>query len=156
MSAGTPPDLNRVADMSTKNVSPADAWRLSALATTVSGALRRRFGPKKFYSPDEVEAACNECNVPSESREYAAAMFVEPERAQGFLQKLGSSKTAGELRKFMAQQIFFYSAPEASFDEGTIDFHQSGDVSGATSAYYDSGWDAGGFDGGGGGGDGGD
>lgn len=138
--------------MSNPKLSPAEAWRLSALANTVGGVLRQRFGTQKFYSADQVQAACDECHVPAPSLQYAVAMFVEPEQSVGFLQKLGSSKTGLELRKFMAQQIFFYNLPDASFDAGKVDFHESGDAGGATSGNFtDSGHDFSGFDGGGGG-----
>jgi hypothetical protein len=116
--------------MSNPKVSPAEAWRLSALAATVSRTLRQRYGTKRFYATDEVEAVCIECRVPHDSRQYAAAMFVDPEQSQGFLQRLGSSKTTSELRKFMAQQIFFYYAPGTSFDADSVDFHQAGDAGG--------------------------
>lgn len=144
--------------MNDQKVSPSEAWRLSALATTVSAYLRNTYGVRKFYGADEVEDACNECRVPFDSRQYAVAMFVEPEQSTGFLQRLGSSKTANELRKFMAQQVFFYYLPNTSFDSNSLDFHQAGEVGGATTGNFDNaGLDSGG-DGGcdGGGGDGGD
>jgi len=97
--------------VSTPKEPTADTFRIQALAKTVSGVLRQRFGTKQFYTADEVEAACDQSHVPASVREYAVAMFVEPEQTQAFLQKLGSSKTAIELRKFPAAQIFFYYCP---------------------------------------------
>jgi hypothetical protein len=129
------------------------------LAATLSGCLSRRFGSKKFYTAEEVETVCNECNVPADTREYAVAMFVEPEQSQGFLQKLGSSRTAIELRKILAQQIFFYYVPGTSFDDAGLDFHAASDAVGAGGGNFNSsdfggggGYDGGGSDGGGGGG----
>ena len=140
--------------MSDQKVSPGEAWRLSALATTVSGFLRRTYGVRKFYTDEEVEHACNKCSVPFNSRQYAVAMFVEPERIRGFLQRLGSSKTAMELRKFMAQQVFFYYLPDASFDSPCLDLHEAGEAGGATSGNFDAaGSDFGGDGGGDSGGD---
>jgi len=136
--------------MSNPSVSPAEAWRLSALATSVSRTLRQRYGTKKFYTANEVEAVCNECRVPHDSRQYAVAMFVEPEQSQGFLQRLGSCKTTAELRKFMAQQIFFYYVPGTSFDADGVDFHQAGDAGGATPGTFDGSSAESGGDGGGG------
>jgi hypothetical protein len=142
--------------MSNPSVSPAEAWRLSALATTVSRELRQRHGTQKFYAADEVEAVCNACKVPHDSRQYAVAMFVAPEQAQGFLQRLGSSKTTAELRKFMAQAVFFYYLPGTSYDSDSVVFHEAGEAGGATSGTFvgsaDSGSDGGGDGGGGDGG----
>ena len=140
--------------MSNPKVLPAEAWRLSVLATTVSRELRQRYNTKKFYMPDEVEAVCNACHVPHDLRQYAVAMFVEPEQSQNLLQRLGSSKTTAELREFMAQQIFFYYLPRTSFHADSVDFHEAGDARGATSSRFDgagvdSGGDGGGGDGGG-------
>jgi hypothetical protein len=123
--------------MSTPNEPTADTFRLQALAKTVSDILRQRFGNKEFYTADEVEVACNQCDVPASSREYAVAMFVEPELTKGFLEKLGSSKTALELRKFLAAQIFFYYLPNVSYESSTNDFHHTGDSHGHGSGGID-------------------
>lgn len=56
------------------------------------------------------------------SRQYSVAMFVEPEQSQGVLQKLGSSKSAIELRKVLAGQAFFYYLPDVSCGNDTTDF----------------------------------
>ena len=123
--------------MSTPKEPTADSFRIQALAKTVSGILRQRFGTKQFYTADEVEAACNQCHVPASVREYAVAMFVEPEETHGFLQKLGSSKTAIELRRFLAGQIFFYYLPDVSYGSTTNDFHDAGDSHGHGSGGFD-------------------
>ncbi len=131
--------------MSTPKEPTADPFRLQALAKTVSDILRQRFGTKQFYTADEVESACNQCHVPVSVREYAVAMFVEPEQTQGFLQKLGSSKTAIELRKFLAGQIFFDSLPDVSYGSSTNDFQDTGDSHGRGSDRFEgSGSDHGG------------
>ena len=116
--------------MSNPKEPTADTFRIQALAKTVSDILRQRFGAKQFYTADEVEEACNQCNVPASVREYAVAMFVEPEQTMGFLQKLGSSKTALELRKFLAAEIFFYYLPDVSYGSSVNEFHEAGDSHG--------------------------
>lgn len=88
-----------------------DLSLLQTHATTVSGWLRKRFGNKPHYTPGEVEAACSHCQVPADLREYFAVMFLDPAETEGFLQKLGSSKSAATLRKVLAQQVFFDSLP---------------------------------------------
>ena len=142
--------------MSDDAVTETDKWRLRALAKSVGAILRQRFGSNQFYSAEEVAAACDECRAPEAVRQYAVAMFVEPEQAGGVLEKLGASKTARELRVFLATQIFFISLPEVSLDPFAIDFHDAGDPSGASDGLGfsgDGGSDGGGGDGGGDGGE---
>ena len=130
-----------------------DKWRIRALAKSVSTILWERFGSKQFYTAEEVEAACEECRAPEAVRQYAVAMFVEPEQAGGVLQKLGSSKTARELRTFLATQIFFISLPDVSFNAFAIDFDAAGDSGGGASDSSGVGGDGGSDGGGDGGGD---
>jgi hypothetical protein len=140
--------------VSTSKEPSADNFRFQALAKTVSTALQQRFGTKQYYTPDEVDAACNQCNVPVSSREYAVAMFVEPQQSQRFLQRLGSSKIAVELRKFLAQQIFFSGMRDVSYESATNDFHHAGDYQSYGQASLEAGSGYGGHDSGGHGGDG--
>ena len=63
--------------MSTPNEPSIDSFRLQALAKTLSTVLRQRFGSRQYYTADEVEAACNQCNVSTSAREYAVAMKYE-------------------------------------------------------------------------------
>ncbi len=143
--------------MSEPDTEEIDKWRIRALAKSVSSILRQRFGSKQFYTAEEVDAACEECRAPESVRQYAVAMFVEPEQAGGVLQKLGSSKTARELRTFLATQIFFISLPDVSLNAFAIDFDAAGDSGGGASDSSgvggDGGSDGGGDGGGGGGGD---
>ena len=142
--------------MSNSTVEDKDRWRIRALAKSVSTVLRQKFGSQQFYTAEQVDVACDDCRAPDAVREYAVAMFVEPEQAGGVLQKLGSSKTALELRKFFATQIFFISLPDVSADAFAIDFHSAGDSTGGGSDGWGGGSDGGsdgGGDGGGGGGD---
>ena len=132
-----------------------DTWRIRALAKSVSAVLRERFDSKQFYTAEEVEAACNECGAPEDVRQYAVAMFVEPEQAQGVLEKLGSSRTALELRKFLATQIFFAYLPDVSYGSLMNDFHAAGDPSGGASDSPGGGGDGGSDGGANGGGNGG-
>lgn len=110
-----------------------DTWRIRALAKSVSNILREKFEAKQFYTAEEVEDACNECRAPDDVRQYAVAMFVEPGQAQGFLEKLGASKTSLELRKFLAAQIFFSYCPDVSYGNPMNDFHTAGDHGGHVS-----------------------
>lgn len=140
--------------MSDPAVEEIDKWRIRALAKSVSSILRQRFGSKQFYTAEEVDAACHECRAPEAVRQYAVAMFVEPEQAGGVLQKLGSSRTAHELRTFLATQIFFISLPDVSPGAFAIDFHSADDSSGGasdSSGFCGDGGSDGGGDGGGGG-----
>lgn len=137
--------------MNDSTVEEKDKWRIRALAKSVSSILRQKFGSKQFYTAEEVAIACDEGGAAENVRQYAVAMFVEPEQAGGVLQKLGSSKTAHELRKFLATQIFLISLPDVSLDAFGIDFHSAGDAGGTVSDGSGFGGD-GGSDGGGDGG----
>jgi len=130
----------------------SEAWRIRALAKSVSDILRQEYEPQEYYSEEQVEAACNECHAPQSVRQYAVAMFVEPTQADGVLQKLGSSKTAHELRTFLASQVFFISAPDVSSGALINKFHAAGDPGGGASDWSADGWADGGCDGGGNGG----
>jgi hypothetical protein len=89
------------------------------------------------------------------SVQYAVAMFVEPEQAQGVLEKLGASKTALELRKLLATEMFFLYLPDVSYDNSMNDFHAAGDSGGHISDGFGDGSDGGSDGGGDGGGNGG-
>jgi hypothetical protein len=133
-----------------------EAWRIRALAKSVSDILRQKYEPQEYYSEEQVEAACDECQAPPSVRQYAVAMFVEPAEADGVLQKLGSSKTAHELRKFLASQVFLISGPDVSSGALINRFHAAGDPGGGAGDWTAGDWADGGCDGGGnGGGDGG-
>ncbi len=125
-----------------------DKWRLAALAKSVSTLLLQRFGPEQFYTAEEVEAACDECRVPERLREYAVAMFVHPGDAEAVLQNRGSSKTAPELRSFLATQVFAISQAEVLLDALAIDFHRAADADGGTRDFgsFDDGCSGGGGD----------
>jgi len=82
-------------------------------------------------------------------------MFVEPEQAQGFLEKLGASKTSVELRKFLATQTFFLYSPDVSYGNPMNDFHAADDHGGHVSDVFRAGSDGGGDGGSDDGGDGG-
>ena len=76
---------------------------------------------------------------------YAIAMFVAPSESDGILQKLRSSKTTNEIRKFLAEQIAF--GPSGSIGYG---FHDAGTFSSDGGSSSGSGGSDGGGDGGGG------
>jgi hypothetical protein len=122
----------------------------------VSDILRERFEAKQFYTAEEVAEACDECRAPDDVRQYAVAMFVEPAQAQGVLEKLGASRTALELRKFLATQIFVLHRPDVSFGNVMNGFHAAGDPGEGPSHSCGDGADGCSDGGGDGGGDGGD
>lgn len=107
-----------------------ERFLVQALAKTVSDHLRRRFGRKEFYTGEEVEAVCDECGVAGEAREYAVAMFVEKEKAQGFLQKLGSVRLLKDLRIWLTAYVYGPSSPDCAFNSGVNSFHHAGSGSG--------------------------
>lgn len=134
-----------------------ETWRIRALAKSVSDILRERVDTKQFYTAAEVAAACDECRAPNDVRQYAVAMFVEPDQAQGVLEKLGASRTALELRTFLATQIFHLYHPDVSYGNSMNGFHAVGDPGeGALRSFGDGSDDEGSDGGGDGGGDGGD
>jgi hypothetical protein len=86
---------------------------------------------------------------------YAIAMFVAPSESDGILQKLRSSKTTNEIRKFLAKQIAFGPSGSIGYDYDRYGFHDAGTFSSdggssSGSGGSDGGGDGGGEDGGGG------
>ena len=142
--------------MSDDTVAETDKWRIRALAKSISTVLQQRFESKQLYTPDEVEAACDECHATEALRHYALVMFVDPELAGGVLERLGSSQTAQELRKFLASQVFLSPGVDVASDRVINKFHAAGDPGGGASDWSAADWADGGCDGGAdGGGDGG-
>jgi hypothetical protein len=129
---------------------PCDSkWRYQTLARSVSLELQRRHGRHEYYLPEHVDAACTACGLSETDKVYAVAMFVAPNESEGILQRLRSSKTTDEIRKFLATQMIF--GPSVSVDFEHYGFHDAGSRS------SDSfGSDSGGFHGGDSGGSGGD
>ena len=122
----------------------SEKWRFQALARSVSVELQRRHGRKEYYPPDDVLDACDACGVAAADKQYAIAMFAAPSESDGILQKLRSSKTTVEIRKFLAKQMVFGSFGDG-YDYDRYGFHDVGTPdSGASSG-------SGGFDDGGGG-----
>ncbi|HEY5707397.1 MAG TPA: hypothetical protein VIS96_17700 [Terrimicrobiaceae bacterium] len=123
-------------------------WRFQALARSLSLELQKRHGRNQHYLPDHVIEACDACGVAEADRQYAIAMFATPSESDGILQKMRSSKTSTETRKFLAGQMMFGSSGEG-YDYDRYDFHDAGISDIAASG------GSGGFDGADGGGDGG-
>ncbi len=138
-------------------------YRLRRATSKVSDTLTEQFGSKKFYSITEMEEACTLVGVTGKQRELAYAMFSEEEVCNGFLSRIGCSKTARDLR-FFAASTLFGTGTTVGYDSLWNRFHDYNDlvVGGIqnTGSFSDSGGaGSGGDDGGGfsdfGGGDGG-
>lgn len=133
------------------NSTPAEnKWRYQILARSVSLELQRRHGRQEYYLPEQVDEACKACGVSEADEVYAVAMFVAPSASDGILQKLRSSKTTKEIRKFLATQMI--GGPSGSVDFDYNGFHDAGTPS--SEGFGGSG--SGGLDGGDSGGSGGD
>ena len=80
--------------------------QLRKFAKAFTAEIRSHFGKKILYSAAEVEEAAVSMGVSSKQREWAYGIFAEEEACQGFLSRTGSSKTARELRFFLADLMF--------------------------------------------------
>ncbi|MGL4401577.1 MAG: DUF6559 family protein [Luteolibacter sp.] len=80
--------------------------QLRKFTKTFTSEIKNRFGKKVLYSAAEIEEVAVSMGVSSKEREWAYGMFAEEEACQGFLTRMGSSKTATELRSFLAGLMF--------------------------------------------------
>ena len=80
--------------------------QLRKFAKAFTSEIKGRFGKKVLYSAAEVEEVAVSMGVSSREREWAYGMFAEEEACQGFLSRIGSSKTAKELRFILAGLMF--------------------------------------------------
>ena len=81
-------------------------WRIRQVAKKVSLALKEHHGEKKFYSVSELEEAIRSIGLSRAQREYAYAMFTDEEVCNGFLSRIGSSKSAVQMRAFLGGSMF--------------------------------------------------
>jgi hypothetical protein len=100
-----------------------DIQTIARHSRTLRGALTQRFGRQMHYTRDQLEAVFVDGVVPSTFQAYGIAMFAEPSARPGFLQRIRSSKTAQELRKWLIVEIFFYDLPRGSVPDD-VDFHE--------------------------------
>lgn len=80
--------------------------QLRKFARNFTSEIKDRFGKKTLYSTSEIEEVAMAIGVNSKEREWAYGMFGEEAACQGFLSRLGSSKTARELRFFLGAMMF--------------------------------------------------
>lgn len=134
--------------------------QLRKFAKAFTAEIKGRFGKKVLYSAAEVEEAAVSMGVSSKQREWAYGMFAEEEACQGFLSRIGSSKTARELRFFLAGFMFGggtavgYDGMWNRFDDpddtvmGGLSNGSGGSHGDDSSDSGDDGFDSGGSDGG--------
>jgi hypothetical protein len=96
-----------------------------AIANTMGDILRRHYGRQQYYSGKSVAAACSQCKVPESRWEYAVAMFARPDESEHLLRQLGSPRTALEIRRALASQIFLHHLPDVSYEAPTNCFHEA-------------------------------
>lgn len=121
--------------------------------------IQDRFGRKVFYSAGEIEDVATSMGVSSKQREWAYGMFAEEPACQGFLSRIGSSRTAKELRFFLTGFMFGgggavgYDTMWNRFDDpddtviGGLSSLPGGSYDGAAVDSSDDGFDVGGSDG---------
>lgn len=80
--------------------------RLRRTAKAVAGALESEYGKKKLYTDEELDFVCAKLRLNEDDTVNAYGMFAEETACDGFLTKVGASKTARELRVFLAGQMF--------------------------------------------------
>lgn len=133
--------------------------QLRKFAKNFTSEIKQRFGKKVLYSAAEVEEVAVSMGVSSKEREWAYGMFAEEEACQGFLTRIGSSKTARELRSFLAGWMFGggtsvgYDGMWNRFDDpddtvmGGLSNASGGSFGGYSGDAGDDGFDSGGGDG---------
>ncbi len=134
--------------------------KLRKFAKTFSAEIKDRFGKKILYPADEIDEVAASIGVTNKQREWAYGMFAEEAACQGFLSRIGSSRTARELRIFMAGSMFGagssvgYESMWNRFDDpddtviGGLSNASGGSSGGHSGDSGDSDYDSGGFDGG--------
>ena len=80
--------------------------QLRMFAKTFASEIKGRFGKKILYSSAEIEEVAVSIGVSAKEREWAYGMFAEEEACQGFLSRIGSSRTARELRFLLSSLMF--------------------------------------------------
>lgn len=80
--------------------------RLRKTAKAVAEVLESEYGKKKLYTDEEMDFVCTKLNLNEDDTVNAYGMFAEEKDCDGFLTKVGASKTARELRAFLAGQLF--------------------------------------------------
>jgi|GEM_PF-3120873 hypothetical protein len=80
--------------------------QLRKFAKAFSFQIKDRFGKKVLYSAAEIDEIAVSIGVSDKEREWAYGMFAEEPACQGFLSRIGSSRTAKELRLFLAASMF--------------------------------------------------
>ena len=83
--------------------------------SALHGLLVNRYGERPCYTEEELQAVFSEEVIPKAFHPYAIAIFAYPDISDGFLQKIGSTKTARELRVFLAAQAPFFYLPGEEF-----------------------------------------
>ena len=134
--------------------------KLRKFAKTFSAEIKDRFGQKILYPADEIDEVAASIGVSSKEREWAYGMFAEEAACQGFLSRIGSSRTAKELRIFMASAMFGggssvgYESMWNRFDDpddtaiGGLSNAPGSSFGGYSGDSTDSAYDSGGSDGG--------
>ena len=105
-----------------KGTTPEDIQTLVLHSGTLRSALTQRFGSQIHYTRDQLEAVFADNVVPSTFQSYGIAMFAEPSERPGLLERIHSSKTTHELRKWLITDIFFYYLPAGSVPDD-LNFH---------------------------------
>ena len=81
-------------------------WRHKKVAKNISLALKELHGEKKMYSASELEEVIRVVGLSGKQSEYAYAMFTDEEVYNGFLSRIGSSRTSRELRFILGGSMF--------------------------------------------------
>jgi hypothetical protein len=126
----------------------------------MSQALKEQHGGKDLYSAAELEDVIRIVGLSGRQREYAYAMFTDEDVCNGFLSRVGASRTARELR-FILGGSMFGSAGAVGYESSWNRFHDYDNevlgglqsFGGSSSGGSGGGWgDDGGYDSGDGGG----
>ena len=109
-------------DVSQNMIARFQKWRFKKITKTVSLRLIEKFGKNNYYSDSELNEVIGVLRLSSKQQQYAYAMFADEVVCDGFLSRIGSSKTARELRYFLGGAMFG-SGSSVSYDSSWNRFH---------------------------------
>lgn len=84
-------------------------------ASALHDILVNRYGKRPGYTGEELLSVFRIEGIPSSFQPYAIALFAQPEISDGFLQRIGSTKSARELRAILAAQSPYFFLPGEDF-----------------------------------------
>ena len=91
--------------------------------------LSRRYGTNNHYTEEQIKSTLDKHKINGKYAAYAYVLYMKPQEVDGVLMKIGESKNARELRKFVATTYASYIMSSPG-DYGNSDSSSGGDSDG--------------------------